>query len=170
MKICVLGYGLVWSTRTTDQRRAAAYFNTTGVVVHGKPRPRSCIYGHVRIDQCSGFRPELAARTIHRVFEAEGVTVWSGRRKLFLRTLHPKGTTPDHYLVRVSDSELGCINRSDCWLCEAGEIVSFSDGNDQQEVLLVLPAFGWVRSSLGVFYLMPNPDRPCMAQMKRFGE
>ena len=106
MKMCVLGYGRVWSTRATDQRRAAAHFNTTGVVVHGKSRPRSCIYGYVRIDECLGFRPDLAARTVHRVFETDGVSVWNGCRKLFFRILRPKGTTPDRYLVRVSDSIL----------------------------------------------------------------
>ena len=171
MKMCVLGYGLIWSTRTPYQRRAAAHYNTTGVAVRGKPRTRSSIYGYVRIDQCLGFHPDLAEQTIHRVFETEGVSIWNGCRKLFLETLHPKGTTPDRYLVRVSDSEFGSIKKTNCWLCDAGDVVSFSDGNDQQEVLLVLPAFGWVRSSSGLFYLIPDADRPCMAQFKqRIGE
>lgn len=139
MNVCVLGYGRIWTTRASGSHRAAAYFNTTGVVIDGKARTRSYIYGYVRLDDCLGFHPDLAARTLHRVFGTGGVTVWNGRRKLFLQTRQPKGAVPDRYLVRVSESEVGCVNRTHWWLCDAGEVISFSEGNGQQEILILLP-------------------------------
>jgi hypothetical protein len=168
MNVCVLGYGRVWSTRAPGPRRAATYFNTTGVVVHGIPRTRSHIYGYVRIDECLGFHPDQAERTIHGVFSTDGLTVWNGRRKLFFQTRLPKSAIPDRYLVRVSESEVGCITRTNCWLCDAGEVISFSDGNGQQEILILLPAFGWLRSSNGLFHLVPDAARPCAARFQQY--
>ena len=61
----------------TNLARRAAYYNTTGVRAGDVLRNRSCIYGHVRVDECSGFHPQLSERFIHRVFESEGVTAGS---------------------------------------------------------------------------------------------
>ena len=165
MDVCVLEYGRLWSTRTTKDHRPSAYYNTTGIVVRGTPRPRSCIYGYIRIDQCIGFRPESADRTLGTVYETEGVVPWNGARKIFLRRLQPKGTVPDRYLVRVSESSVGFINRQACWLCDTGEILSFSEGNDQQEALIVLPRFGWVRGASGSFCLIANFRNPSIAKL-----
>jgi hypothetical protein len=115
------------------------------------------------LDECSGFHPSSAERAIHRVYESEGVSVWSGRNKLFLRQLTPAGTRPDVYLFRVSSAEVGCIDRSGTWTCSGAQVVSFSEGNGQQEALLILPAFGWVRSELGTFCVDPQCDQQWMA-------
>ncbi|MGH9631151.1 MAG: hypothetical protein ACRD7E_22835 [Bryobacteraceae bacterium] len=169
MKISVLGYGLMWSARPPRGCRDTAYFNTTGISVKGKPRSRACIYGYVRINQCLGFHPDNAARTVNRVYETDGLCIWCNRRKLFLRNVEPLGTVPDSYLVCISHNDVGYIDRSSCWLSESGEIVSFSEGNDQQEVLLILPAFGWIRGRAGLFYLMPETARPSLARLKHCG-
>jgi hypothetical protein len=42
-------------------------------------------------------------------------------------------------------------------------LVSFSEGNGQQEVLLVLPPFGWVHGEHGTFCVDPRRDRPWIA-------
>jgi hypothetical protein len=169
MKLCILGYGRIWTARPPGRRPAAAYFNTTGVLVDGRPRPRSCMYGYVRIDECLGFHPDHAHRTIHRVFETDGVSKWNGCRKVFLQTLHARGTPPDRYLLRICPFEVGYINRASSWLCETGDVISFSEGNDQQEALVILPAFGWVRSNGGLFYLIPHAGRPWLAEFRREG-
>jgi hypothetical protein len=95
---------------------------------------------------------------------------WNGARKIFLRRLQPKGTVPDRYLVRVSESSVGFINRQACWLCDTGEILSFSEGNDQQEALIVLPRFGWVRGASGSFCLIANFRNPSIAKLKLMEE
>ena len=170
MLVAVQGFGSIWTERgvsghvdgATPARRRA-FYNTTGVMARNKLRSRSCIYGHVRLDECSGFHPRSADRSIHRVYESEGLSVWSGRNKLFLRQLTPAGTRPDVYLFRVGSAEIGWIDRSGSWRCSGAQVVSFSEGNGQQEALLILPAFGWVRSERGTFCADPRRDQPWMA-------
>ena len=146
-----------------NSARRRAFYNTTGVMAGSKLRSRSCVYGYVRLDECSGFHPRSAGRVIHRVYESEGVQAWDGRNKLFLRQLTPTGTRPDLYLLRVGSAEIGWIDRSGSWTCSGAQVVSFSESNGLQEALLILPAFGWVRSEHGTFCVDPRRDQPWMA-------
>jgi hypothetical protein len=132
-----------------------------------KVRSRSCVYGYVRLDECSGFHPRFVRRFIHRVYESDGVAVWDGRNKLFLRQLTPAGTPPDVYLFRIGTADTGWIDRSGAWTCDFAQVVSFSEGNMQQEVLVVLPPFGWVRGERGAFCVDPQRDRPWLAALSR---
>jgi hypothetical protein len=125
------------------------------------------MYGYVRLDECSGFHPCFAERFLHRVCESEGMSVWNGRNKHFLRRLAPAGTRPDAYLFRIGSADLGWIDRRGAWKCDAAQVVSFSEGNGQQEALLLLPAFGWVRGERGTFCVDPLCDRPWMAGLSR---
>src|SRR5215470_9280845 len=153
MLVAVQSFGSIWTERraSTDvddatSARRRAFYNTTGVMAGSKLRSRSCVYGYVRLDECSGFHPSSAERVIHRVYESEGVSVWSGRNKLFLRQFMPAATRPDVYLLRAGSAEIGWIDRRGSWTCSGAHVVSFSEGNGQQEALLILPGFGWVRS------------------------
>ena len=170
MLVAVQSFGSVWTERVAATKgdgansvRRRAFYNTTGVMAGSKLRSRSCVYGYVRLDECSGFHPRSAHRSIHRVYESEGLSVWSGRNKLFLRQLTPASTRPDVYLFRVGSAEIGWIDRSGSWRCSGAQVVSFSEGNGQQEALLILPAFGWVRSERGTFCVDPGRDQPWMA-------
>ena len=172
MLVAVQSFGSIWTERgvRTDcdgvnSSRRHAFYNTTGVMAGSKLRSRSCVYGHVRLDECSGFHPSSANRVIHRVYESEGVSVWSGRNKLFLQQLTPAGTRPDVYLLRVGSAEIGWIDRSGSWTCTGAQVVSFSEGDAQQEALVILPAFGWVRSERGTFCVDPRRDKPWMAML-----
>jgi len=89
------------------------------------------------------------------------------RNKLFLRQLTPVGTLPDAYLFRISAADTGWIDRGGAWKCGAATPVSFSEGNGQQEVLLVLPPFGWVHGEHGTFCVDPRRDRPWIAVLSR---
>src|ERR1035441_8158337 len=102
MLVAVQSFGSIWTARgasteavRTNSARRHVYYNTTGVLAGGKLRNRACLYGYVRLDGCSGFHPRLAERLSHRVYESEGVSVWNGRNKLFLRQLTPAGARPD---------------------------------------------------------------------------
>jgi hypothetical protein len=119
------------------------------------------------VDECAGFHPQFAGRLIHRVFESEGVTVWNGRNKLFLRQLTPEGTPPDVYVFRIGSADTGWIDRAGAWKCDAAQVVSFSEGNGQQELLVVLPPFGWVHGTHGTFCAEPRRDRPWIAVLSR---
>ena len=174
MLVAVQSFGSIWTARSASVEidsaksvRRSAYYNTTGVLAGNKVRNRSCLYGYVRLDECSGFHPSLAERIIHRVYESEGVSVWNGRNKLFLRQLTPTGTRPDAHLFRIGSAEMGWIDRSGAWKCSAAQVVSFSEGNSQQEALLILPAFGWVRGERGTFCVDPRRDQPWIAALSR---
>ncbi len=172
MLVAVQSFGSIWTERraSTDldganSARQRAFYNTTGVMAGTIVRSRSCVYGYVRLDECSGFHLSSAERVIHRVYESEGVSVWSGRNKLFLQQLTPAGTRPDVYLLCVGSAEIGWIDRRGSWTCSGAQVVSFSEGNGQQEALLILPAFGWVRSERGTFCVDPRRDQPWMAML-----
>ena len=172
MLVAVQSFGSIWTERraSTDvndanSARRRAFYNTTGVAAGGKLRSRSCVYGYVRLDECTGFHPASAERAIHRVYESEGVSVWSERRKLFLRQVAPNGTAPDMYLFRIDSAKVGWINRNGAWACKHAHVISFSEGNLQQEALLVLPAFGWVHGERGTFCVDPCHDEPWVASL-----
>lgn len=174
MLVAVQSFGSIWTARGaravtegTNLARRGAYYNTTGVLAGDVLRNRSCIYGHVRVDECTGFHPQVAERFIHRVFESDGVTAGNGRNKLFLRQIAPPGTRPDVYLFRVGSTDAGWINRGGAWKCDAAQVISFSEGNGQQEALLVLRSFGWVRGENGTFCIEPLLDRPWIARLSR---
>jgi hypothetical protein len=156
MLIGVVGFGSIWSSRGASGSRPAAYFNTTGVNSTGRYRHRSCVHGYVRIDECTGFRLHAADRAINRTYESDPLSVWQGRRKLFLRGFVKADATPDVYLVRLSPLEVGWIDLRTKWLCNSRSILSFSEGNDQQEVLVILPPYGWTNTSHGTFFCCQN--------------
>ncbi|MFN7998398.1 MAG: hypothetical protein U0Q18_32555 [Bryobacteraceae bacterium] len=171
MFVAVQSLGSIWTSRAasapldSNAARRGAYYNTTGVLAGNKLRSRSCVYGYVRLDECSGFNPRFAERIIHRVYKSDGVSVWNGRNKLFLRQLAPSGTRPDVYLFRIGPADTGWIDRAAAWKCDAARVVSFSEGNGQQEAMIVLPPFGWVCGTQGTFCADPRHDRPWIAKL-----
>jgi hypothetical protein len=162
----ILGFGSIWTVRPASSKRGAAYFNTTGILVSGKWRHRSCLYGYIRMDSTIGFQPVSGHRAIHRIFESEPVCEWHGKRRLFLKNIAGKAR-PDRYLANLSSRILGWVDRDTQWMCEAGELLSFSEGNGEQEALVVLPPYGWIRTANGSFSLQPKHERPWMAQFHR---
>ena len=174
MLVAVQSFGSIWTARRASTEvegarspRRIAYYNTTGVLAGNKVRSRSCVYGYVRLDECSGFHACFASRFIHRVYESKGVSVWNGRNKLFLRQLMPAGTRPDVYLFRIDATDTGWIDRDGAWKCDPTQVVSFSEGDGQQECLIVLPPFGWVHGEHGTFCAEPQRDRPWIAALSR---
>jgi hypothetical protein len=166
MLTAILGFGSIWTARLASARRGAAYFNTTGILVNGKWRHRSCLYGYIRIDGCIGIQPVSANRAIHSTFESEPICEWQRKRKLFLKHLVAE-STPERYLANLSSRVLGWMDRDTQWMCEAGELLSFSEGNGEQEALVILPPYGWIRTGSGSFSLQPEPQRPWIAQFQR---
>ena len=174
MLVAVQSFGSIWTARSarrvtegTNLARRGAYYNTTGVLAGDALRNRSCIYGHVRVDECTGFHPQFAERFVHSVFESEGVRAGNGRNKLVLRQIVPAGARPDVYLFRIRPIDAGWLDRDDAWRCDAAQVVSFSEGNGQQEILIALPPFGWVRGTQGTFCAEPRRDRPWTAMLSR---
>ena len=109
-----------------------------------------------------------ARRTDHpSCLRVGGVSVWNGRNKLFLRRLMPAGSRPDAYLFRMGSAERDGSTEAAPGNAMPRAMVSFSEGNGQQECLIVLPPFGWVYGEHGTFCVDPQQDRPWIAALSR---
>ena len=168
MLISVLGFGSIWTLRSARKARAQerfdprdlAYYNTTGVYVGGKLRNRPRVYGVARFNGNGGFRPEFWHRMLYRVFDCEPPCAWNGHQKVLFKRLLRKPETPDAYLVVVKSEQTGGVIKGGDWLNRETTLISFSECGADQEVMVVMPAYGWVRGVLGTFFLEPMAARP----------
>ena len=163
MLVAIHSFGSIWSKRPADSAKARdgeAYFNTTGILVGSRYRHRSCLYGHVRIDSCTGFHPEIATRFVNRMLECDELHEIGQVRKLFVKTVASAKQPPDRYLVSLCSDSIGLIARHLPWASPDVRVVSFSEGNKTQEVLLLAPAFGWIRGADRTVCVDPNPQDP----------
>ncbi|HEV3275580.1 MAG TPA: hypothetical protein VG860_02085 [Terriglobia bacterium] len=173
MLVTVTGFGSIWRRRFGSDPAGrslfahAAYYNTTGVEVNGTLRTRPRVIGHARFNGAGGFNPNHPSRMINRVFECDEPTVWQGQNKVLFKRLLRTAQQPDRFLVVVNPVEAGHIELAPgTWKSEDSMLISVSESRDQQEAMLLMPAYGWVRSELGTFFLEPSPLRPWTAQLR----
>jgi len=172
MLVAVTGFGSVWRHRLGKQAHDSghfaqpAYYNTTGVVVNSNVRQRPRICGYARFDEVSGFNPNFPSKTINRVFECGEPSVWMGYNKLLFKRMLTAGERPDCFFVVVRPELTGVLavgtagwRSSDTWL------LSFSECAQQQEAMLLMPAYGWVVGQFGRFVLEPSDRRPWRARL-----
>ena len=111
-----------------------------------------------------GFRPETSHRMLNHVFETDPPpNEWNGTRKLFLRGVDHANAVPELYLVALSSDDIGALQQHGAWICERGSVLSFSDGNDKQQALVLLPAYGWIHSATGTRHVIPKEGHPSEA-------
>ena len=175
MLISVLGFGSIWTRRVAKNAHRAtrfgtsdtAYYNTTGVLVDDRLRNRPCTYGVARFNGNGGFRPDCMHQMMQKVFECEPPCTWNGHNKVLFKTLLARPEKPDAYMVILTAEQSGGINREQAggWLHHDAQVISFSECRGQQEVMIVMPAFSWVRGRLGTFFMEPVAQRPWEAQL-----
>lgn len=172
MLVAVTGFGSVWRHRLAKQMHQSGrlaqpvYYNTTGVVVNGAIHQRPRICGYARFDAVGGFDSNYPSRMVGRVFECAEPSVWMGYNKLLFRRIVKDCEHPDRFLVIARSGLIGSLavgterwRSSDTWL------LSLSGCADQQEAMLLMPAGGWIRSSLGLFTLEALQLRPWVARL-----
>ena len=83
MLVTLQGFGNIWERKPRIKKgdstkiRGTAYYNTTGVLVHGRVRYRWRIGGKIRFNSTGGFDPNYPLRVLGRVFECElARTAW----------------------------------------------------------------------------------------------
>lgn len=175
MLISALGFGSIWTRRVAKcgcssagvRMSGTAYYNTTGVLVGDKLRNRPNAYGVARFNGNSGFRPDCIHGMLQRVFECEPPCVWNGGKKVLFKKLLGGSFKPDAYLVTITADQSGGIAREQPggWLHLAAHLISFSECGGEQEVMLVMPPYTWVRGRLGTFFLEPVAQRPQEARL-----
>ncbi len=173
MRVAVLGFGSVWRRRfgkdVNDPKRflRSAYYNTTGVTVGGHIRTRPKLIGHVRFNGIGGFDPDCPARMLNRVFECEHPCIWQGQFKVLFKYLLPHPEPPDYYLVAATQNNMGHVSvDAEGWKSDNALLISFSEWRDQQEALLLMPAYSWLTTQVGTFVLEPSPTHPWLATLR----
>lgn len=173
MLVTVTGFGSVWRRRLgndpADRRlfAHAAYYNTTGVEVSRTLHTRPRIIGHARFNGAGGFNPNYPSRMIDRVFECDEPNVWQGQNKILFKRLLLTSERPDCFLVAVRPEVVGHLDLTQpSWKSEDSLLISFSEWHDQQEAMLLMPAYGWLRSELGTFFLEPSAVQPSTARLR----
>jgi hypothetical protein len=175
MLISVLGFGSIWTRRSARERddrdrynrRSIAYYNTTGVLIGDRFRNRPRAYGLARFNACSGFCPDLIHKMLHKVFECEPPCTWNGHNKVLFKSILERPAKPDAYLVTMTHEQSGGIDkdRNGTWLHDDAQLISFSECRGQQEVMVVMQPFSWLRGQLGTFFLEPVTRRPWEARL-----
>jgi hypothetical protein len=128
---------------------------------------RRKIAGHVRVDGVTGFNPNYPSRAIGRVFEYAEPCVWKGQNKVLFRRLLHSAAKPDCFLVVTRSAEIGRLDLTASeWKSDDSLLISFSEWDDQQEALLLMPDYGFVRTELGTFFLEPFALQPWTARLR----
>lgn len=64
---------------------------------------------------------------------------------------------PTGYLVVLRSDLDGWIDVTASWHADSVFVLSFSRSSNQQEVMLIMPPFSWLRSTAGLYLLEPEP-------------
>ena len=167
MIIGLEGFGSVWSTRNGAVTERTAFYNTTGIVLDGRLRHRSRLFGQVRFNAIGGFNPKHIEANIGRVFKFAGFRD-RGNPCLLLHHLLSRPLQPDYYLFRVTSEDTGMLEVDRAgWRSDAVVLLSLSQFREQQEAMLLVPVYGWIRGALGRFIAEPSADHPWRASLLR---
>ena len=173
MLATVTGFGSVWRRRfgkdDDDPKRFAhaAFYNTTGVLVNGAVRTRPKIVGHVRFNGVGGFNPHYPSRMLNRVFECAEPTVWKGQNKVLCKSILHGPERPDYFLVVVRPEQTGRLEiGTHGWKSDHVLLISFSECGEQQEAMLLMPAYSWLRGALGAFVFAPCSAKPWTGELR----
>ena len=155
MIVCVLSLGSYW--REPNDGRPVVW-NSSGVLDPRGLRPRSKVSGHVRFNSRL-YQEALGTSGLSgSCWQASPLGEYLGIRKLALHRRVRRNSTPDWYLVSVTDQLVGTLDAGS-WDRKDSLLVSFSEWKARQEALLLVGRHGWLRGSLGSAVLTPGgPD------------
>jgi hypothetical protein len=149
------------------QSGRVAFYNTTGVVVDGKVRYRWLIGGKIRFNSIGGFTPHNPSRSLNRVFECKDPdTNRAGWPQILFQKMLAGPERPDLYLFVVTARQTGRLDIRSPWKADAVQVIAFSEHAGEQEAMLLMPAYSWVRGELGTFYVEPTAKQFWSAQLR----
>lgn len=164
MLVTIKSFGSLWSRRIghdpDDPKRfaRAAYYNTTGIRVGEQLRHRWKVGGDLRFYGTGcGFNPNHPVRAINQTFDCPGVESWQGHNRVVIKRLVKTAPKPDYFLIVTTAEQTGGIDMTcDQWKARDVLLVSLSEWKDQQEIMLLMPAYSWIRGKLGTFVVEPS--------------
>ena len=84
-------------------------------------------------------------------------TTGAGWTQILFKRMLSGPERPDFYLFVVTAEHTGRLDiGSSCWKADPVQVVSVSENADQQEAMLLMPAYSWVHGELGTFYAEPS--------------
>src|SRR5262249_37759985 len=123
------------------------------------------LYGVARFNGASGFTPHNPQRALHRVFECAEPCIWNGGNQVVFRGLIHERVEPSHYLIVIRDDLAGWVDATTSWKSADALLISLSESDLHQELMLLMKPFSWMRTAAGVFVLEPDVARPGRAQL-----
>ena len=155
MIVGVLSFGSYW--REPNDGRPVVW-NSSGVLDQRGLRPRAKVFGHVRLNSRL-YQEALGTSGLSgSCWQASPLGEHLGIRKLALQRRVRRNSTPDWYLVAVTEQLVGALDNGS-WDPIDSLLVSFSEWKTKQEVLLLIRRHGWLRGRLGSAVLTPGgPD------------
>ena len=167
MIIGLEGFGSVWSTRNAAVTERIAFYNTTGIMLDGRLRHRSRLFGQVRFNGIGGFNPRHIEANIGRVFASARFRD-GGSSCLLLHHRLSRPLPPDYYLFRVISEDTGMLEVDRAgWKSDGVVLLSLSQFREQHEAMLLMPVYSWIRGALGRFVAEPSADHPWRASLWR---
>jgi hypothetical protein len=171
MLITVESFGSIWERRSPGEPGSlagTAYYNTTGVLVNGRFRPRWRVGGKIRFNAVGGFTADNPRRSLHRVFECKEPEITAGGwTQVLVRRKMAAPERPDFHLVVLTNECVGRIDiQSGSWKADSVRVVALSEHADSQEAMLLMPVYSWVRGELGTFYVEQFASRPWSAELR----
>jgi len=169
MLVTIKSFGSLWSRRLgkdlSDPKRfvRATYFNTTGIPVGRRIQYRwkAEAGGDIKfLGMASGLDPNYPSRSINQTFECGELEIWQGHNRVVVRRKVSHAERPDYFLIVTTGVQTGglCLDEKPS-KSEDIVVVSVSQWREQQEVMLLMPAFSWVRGKLGTFFVEPSRDK-----------
>jgi hypothetical protein len=135
--------------------------------VNGKLRYRWRVGGKLRFNSASGFDVNFATRAMGRAFECAALVERNGWSQILFERVLPANVQPEMYLFGVTTKRIGYVDaHSVRWKSDSVRVVSFSEDHRRQELLLLMPAYSWVRGELGTFFVKQSPAVPCSARLQ----
>jgi hypothetical protein len=163
MLVTIKSFGSLWSRRLgkdlSDPKRfvRATYYNTTGIRVRRRIQHRWETGAGGEIKFCgvaSGLDPNYPSRSVNQTFECGEVETWQGRTRVVVERQVSHADRPDYFLiVTTAEQTGGLLLDKETSKSEDIVVVSVSQWREQQEVMLLMPAFSWVRGKLGTFFV-----------------
>lgn len=167
MLVTLMDFGSIWEIRRRTSRSTqgvdqTAFFNTTGITVKEKVVYRWKVGGKLRFNSSGAFNPHLPKRSLNKVWECHDPAICpDGWVKMLCWRKLPKPESPDFYLFRLATARFGRIDfKSENWCSPDIRVISISegkvDGSVEQEALVLMRRYSWIRSAAGVFYCEPT--------------
>jgi hypothetical protein len=173
--VTIEGFGSLWSKRTRPnpqhpERQRTAYYNTTGIAVGDKVRPRSRIFGQLRFNSVGGFIAAGVERNIGRVFQCAADLEGPLRKLFFHHLLAKPPQATDFFMFVVTSRSVGLLAiESENWKSDGVVLFALSQFEELQEAILLMRGHSWFRGGLGTFIADPDRAKPWRAMLRLLG-